>query len=397
MASNSGASVPSGQIEWGQLVVNGAHPAPRGGHTCCAADGQLVVFGGHCYEGSGTFQYYNDTHVFDTESSTWHAVPCRGELPPARYGHSATLVGSRMYVAAAAAAATSRCYYLLSPTHPASTFPSLSPRYVFGGKGPEGVYRDMHFLDLIEWTWVPVNATTVGPTPRFSHASALVGRKLVVHGGWDGAKRCLDDLWVFDTDNFTWLHPKTGGLAPSKRHGHSLSLLPDGRLMCFGGCQVDGTAVPQYFNDLRQLDTETMVWAKPRTQGDLFPSSRCVTGSLRLRLLRLLRLRRLRLRLRLRLLLCEPLLMGRATATPGTRPHHPHHHSYYQLTPPAPLRYGQSMLQLGDQLVVFGGWGLGGLQSKEANPATKGAETVFAVDLASMTFWAPSMTSCLSS
>jgi len=32
--------------------------------------------------------------------------------------------------------------------------------FVFGGKGEAGALRDMHFLDLIEWTWVVVNATT---------------------------------------------------------------------------------------------------------------------------------------------------------------------------------------------------------------------------------------------
>ena len=51
-----------------------------------------------------------------------------------RYGHSVALVGNRMYI--------------------------------FGGKGEAGLLRDMHFLDLEKWAWVPVSSTTAGPSPR---------------------------------------------------------------------------------------------------------------------------------------------------------------------------------------------------------------------------------------
>lgn len=49
------------------------------------------------------------------------------------------------------------------------------------------------------------------------HASLLVGRKIVIHGGWDGKHTCNGDLWVFDTETFSWLQPDVGGLPPSPR------------------------------------------------------------------------------------------------------------------------------------------------------------------------------------
>lgn len=52
---------------------------------------------------------------------------------------------------------------------------------------------------------------------RFWQASVLVGHKIVVHGGWNGANQCYDDLWVFDTDSFAWMQPRTGGLPPNAR------------------------------------------------------------------------------------------------------------------------------------------------------------------------------------
>jgi hypothetical protein len=91
--------------------------------------------------------------------------------------------------------------------------------FIFGGKGESGLLRDMHFLDLDSWAWVPVSSTTAGPSPRLNHATALVGRKMVVHGGWDGAESALSDLWVFDTEAFTWMSPVTAGLPPSPRYG----------------------------------------------------------------------------------------------------------------------------------------------------------------------------------
>ena len=80
---------------------------------------------------------------------------CTGQLPLPRYGHSAHIVGSRMFI--------------------------------IGGKGPSGaIYNDVYFLDLVEWIWVPVATLSQGPSARLNQASTLVGRKIVIHGGWNG-------------------------------------------------------------------------------------------------------------------------------------------------------------------------------------------------------------------
>jgi hypothetical protein len=47
---------------------------------------------------------------------------------------------------------------------------------------------------------------------RFFHASDVVGRKIVVHGGWDETST-YGDIWIFNTDSFTWMQPKTSGTA----------------------------------------------------------------------------------------------------------------------------------------------------------------------------------------
>ena len=42
--------------------------------------------------------------------------------------------------------------------------------------------------------------------------------------------------------------------------------LPDGRIVLSGGATVDEAGVPTYHRDLRQLDTETMIWSDAKTR-----------------------------------------------------------------------------------------------------------------------------------
>lgn len=140
--------------------------------------------------------------------------------------------------------------------------------FIFGGKGPKDtVYKDVYFLDLLEWVWVPVNTISISPPPRFFHAVEVVGRKIVIHGGWD-TQEVFNDLWIFNTDSFVWAQPRFTGFAPTARYGHTMTLTTDGRLIVFGGCSLlEDTSVPNYKSDVRQLDTSTMVWIRPRIDG----------------------------------------------------------------------------------------------------------------------------------
>jgi N-acetylneuraminic acid mutarotase len=217
-------------------------PSGRGGTSCVFANGKLVVFGGHYFSGGDSFEYLNETWLLDIESLEWHKINCSGDIPGPRYAHTAHILGSRMFI--------------------------------FGGKGPKDtLYKDCYFLDLIEWVWVPVKAISATPAPRFFHASEVVGKKIVLHGGWDGTE-IFNDLWIFNTENFAWIQPKTTGFGPTDRYGHSLTLTADGRLLIFGGATIDkATGVPKYLDDLRQLDTETMIWTRPRISGPV-PTAR---------------------------------------------------------------------------------------------------------------------------
>eukprot|EP01038_Epipyxis_sp_PR26KG_P015540 gene15540-20981_t len=275
------------------LITDTKPPSGRGGSTAVYADKKLIVFGGHFFAGDDKFEYLNETWLLDVEKLNWHKINCSGDIPGPRYGHTAHILGSRMFI--------------------------------FGGKGPNNVvYKDVYFLDLTEWVWVPVNAISQTPPPRFFHASEVVGRKIVLQGGWDGDE-VLNDLWIFNTDSFVWIQPRTAGFAPTPRYGHTLNLTPDGRLLIIGGCSIDEkSGIPKYNNDVRQLDTDSMVWSRPRVNGHI----------------------------------------------------------------PTP-RYGHTSNMMDDgKVVIYGGWGKGGCQSRELINEND-AYTIQVLDTKTMTWWVP--------
>jgi N-acetylneuraminic acid mutarotase len=228
--------VEAPQLRFRKPRTEGKRMAARGGHTAVVIKTDLIFFGGHHYSGGGKFTYYNDTTVLDLETNTWHVVKCGGTKPSPRYGHTASVIGNRMYI--------------------------------FGGKGPdEKLYNDIFFLDTLSWCWIELSSTTAPPPPRFGHAETVVGDKIVVCGGWDG-HQCRDsNIWIFDTSNSTWLEPRVSGRPPRPRQGHVMELTEDGRILVFGGMTIDDKGHPHYLNDLRSLDIETMVWSSPMTGG----------------------------------------------------------------------------------------------------------------------------------
>ena len=132
-------SVEGGNISYSfnkPIILTGKIPSGRGGNTIVFADNKLVCFGGSWLDGEDLFAYSDETWLLDTEKLKWHKMVCSGQIPGPRYGHSAHILGSRMFI--------------------------------FGGKGPNGTtYNDVYFLDLVEWIWVPVNSVSPGPTPRY--------------------------------------------------------------------------------------------------------------------------------------------------------------------------------------------------------------------------------------
>lgn len=187
-----------------RLRCLGAPPSARGGHTATLVGSKVFVFGGHELRGAGQgFIYHNSVHVLDLKEMKWVAFQRhRGTPPPPRYGHTANLQGSQIVI--------------------------------FGGKGGPNVYfKDLHALDVETGTWYRGPSRPGDPAARFWHSSDMLDEQMFVFGGI-GEGGPLGDLHMLDLRTMQWLelHPK--GRAPPPRFGHATALV-EGFLIIHGG------------------------------------------------------------------------------------------------------------------------------------------------------------------
>jgi host cell factor len=222
---------------WGRWVTEGLKPAVRSGHAAVEVDGKVYVIGGCLLD----VQCFNDVHIFDPKTDTWSQPALSGDAPEPRGGHSATLVGASIFV--------------------------------FGGSSPVKTFADAFELDLLTRRWKRCAAQTPFPTARTGHAADFDGEgNILIHGGYGGDGRYLDDLWLLNvfypsewvdqaTTPVTWTMTVTVGKAPSPRESHSLTVVR-GRAYVFGGYTVDGLT-----QDLSVLALDSMKWELAHTSG----------------------------------------------------------------------------------------------------------------------------------
>jgi len=88
-------SVPESDAlgEWSRPLISGKAPPARGGHTASIVGNLIVIFGGTYFEKK--FQYLNDVQVIDIHDTCWHTPKCGGVGPGQRYGHSAVTIGTK--------------------------------------------------------------------------------------------------------------------------------------------------------------------------------------------------------------------------------------------------------------------------------------------------------------
>ncbi len=185
---------------WTQVNVTGpSGAAGRGNAVMAPLDGLLVLFGGFNYGSSGTGAYYSDTWAWN--GTAWTQVNVAG--PPGRCDSMMAPLGGKLVL--------------------------------FGGFSANGSsftnYGDTWTFDGSAWTQLNVT----GPSGRDQAVMAPLGGKLVLFGGVGGANTDLGDTWTFD--GTTWNELSVTG--PSART-YSVMQPLDGKLVMFGGL-VQGT------------------------------------------------------------------------------------------------------------------------------------------------------------
>ncbi|KOO29704.1 tenascin isoform 2 [Chrysochromulina tobinii] len=186
---------------WTLAMPAGVAPKPRQGATLTRFAGGFVLFGG-----TDDATPFNDVHVLASDAKQWtdpkaRCVPMPCALPAPREGHSAALIGTKLWV--------------------------------YGGVGKVGrsyvSLTDLAYFDVITSTWhdpaVQMQATDLAPSARSLHAALTLGSRLLILGGWITPQRTpLPDVAILDAETFSWSRPLPSGTPPPARYGQSLTL-----------------------------------------------------------------------------------------------------------------------------------------------------------------------------
>ncbi|GLC41365.1 hypothetical protein PLESTB_001019800 [Pleodorina starrii] len=189
-------------------VAAAAAPAfpPTAGHTVTAWKGKLFVLGGHTKAKGGTAMALR---VVDPAALTFEEPEVSGQAPSARGGHTATLVGNKVWVTG-------------------------------GEDSGRRALADVHVLDLETMSWSTPEVSGKAPLGRSaSCATALHDRYIVIFGGGSVAT-CFSDLFLLDTQELIWTQLTQAGAKVTPRAGHSGAVLGDIWYIVGGGNNVKG-------------------------------------------------------------------------------------------------------------------------------------------------------------
>ncbi|KAF4523888.1 hypothetical protein B566_EDAN010206, partial [Ephemera danica] len=241
--------------QWFVPTVTGDVPPGCAAYGFVVDGTRILVFGGMVEYA----KYSNDLYELQASRWEWKRLkpkpPKNGISPCARLGHSFTLIGNKVYLFGGLAN---------DSDDPKNNIPIyLNDLYTLELRSNSAVAWDM--------------PKTYGqpPSPRESHTSvaytdSITGRsRLIIYGGMSGCR--LGDLWFLDVETMSWSKPIISGIPPLPRSLHTSTIVGK-RMLVFGGwvpLVMDDVKEATYekewrcTNTLSSLNLETMVWESP--------------------------------------------------------------------------------------------------------------------------------------
>jgi N-acetylneuraminic acid mutarotase len=205
--------------QWERPEVSGNLPGARDGHSACIVGHKMYIFGG--FE-EMMDQFSCDVHCFDLKTMQWSFVYTSNSPPSFRDFHTASVINNNRM-------------------------------YIFGGRGdihapyhsqneiycPKSVYLD---LDTCKWI-EPDTVTGEVPTGRRSHSAFVYKNLIYIFGGYNGLLDLhFNDLHCFDPSTNVWSLVKTQGTSPKARRRQSCIVI-DTKMYLFGGtCPISNNS-----------------------------------------------------------------------------------------------------------------------------------------------------------
>ncbi|XP_006776419.1 PREDICTED: kelch domain-containing protein 3 [Myotis davidii] len=195
--------------KWSTPRVLGTIPGARDGHSACVLGKTMYIFGG--YEQLADC-FSNDIHKLDASTMTWTLICTKGNPARWRDFHSATMLGSRMYV-----------------------FGGRADRFGPFHSNNEIYCNRIRVFDTRTETWLDCPTTPVLPEGRRSHSAFGYNGELYIFGGYNARlNRHFHDLWKFNPVSFTWKKIEPKGKGPCPRRRQCCCIVGD-KIVLFGG------------------------------------------------------------------------------------------------------------------------------------------------------------------
>jgi len=211
--------------QWSRPLVGGDVPGERDGHSACIIGHYMYVFGG--YE-ENIERFGQDVYRLDLTDFNWKLLNCIGEPPVHRDFHSATAIGTCMYIFGGRSDLTGGQWQLNV------------------NMGPDYYSNKVCYFDTLTFTWHNPTLEPPLPSGRRSHSAINLDGKLLIFGGYNGRTReHKNDLWLLDPEVWKWKQLLPYGCGPNPRRRQAL-IRVGARIFLFGGTSpYDGP--PLYF------------------------------------------------------------------------------------------------------------------------------------------------------
>lgn len=170
-----------------------------------ANENELFLFGGEYFNGA-TAKFFNDLLIYNIKQDTWKKVTSPNSPLP-RSGHAWCRAANTKEI------------------------------YLFGGEfsspkqGTFYHYNDFWCLNPTnrEWTRVETKGKNASPPARSGHRMVGYKQYIILFGGFQDTSattKYMNDLWIYDCVNFTWLTPKLQAARAVPDARSSFTLLP---------------------------------------------------------------------------------------------------------------------------------------------------------------------------
>ncbi|XP_034190828.1 kelch domain-containing protein 4 isoform X1 [Osmia lignaria lignaria] len=182
--------------KWEKISSPGG-PSARSGHRMTLIKKQLIVFGGF-HDNLRDYKYYNDVHIFNLDTYTWHKIELSGTPPLPRSG----------------------CIMLPTPDNKLLIYGGYSKEKIKKDVDKGYVHNDMFLMTPekndqtgLKWKWVLVKQSGIKISPRCSVSAVLVQPNLAylfggVFDNEDDEEELhgtfYNDLVALDLEKFQW-------------------------------------------------------------------------------------------------------------------------------------------------------------------------------------------------